>query len=256
MPPKQKPKEVSKSKIPSSRTRGSGQKLIPRKLHWSMRKNYFTVWVTVPSRRLPGEVVGISVEMFRTVWTQSCAGVTLPEQGGRTRWTNQLDQLHHCGPFQPDCSVLLWKYAFSLASKKHKRLQGDRSVYRERLISEIDTLLFCRPPLKAPVAPVWTRKPPGFVCLCRLRAMLVPRDQVALCHGASRGRARLPLPGSHPRSEGGVWGFRATNTSGAVVCSCIHFIWSQYLFIWRILKRKSMFFEDDVSSFAVLCSED
>lgn len=75
--------------VSSSRVRGNRQKLIHRKFHLDMWKN-FTVQVTMHWNRFPREVVGSPLlEIFKHhVGTQSCAvysGMILLEQRGWTR---------------------------------------------------------------------------------------------------------------------------------------------------------------------------
>ncbi|KAJ7396394.1 hypothetical protein BTVI_145451 [Pitangus sulphuratus] len=54
------------SVVPSNRTRGNGQKLMNRKLHLNMRKNFFTVQVAKQWNRLPREgVESPSLEIFK-----------------------------------------------------------------------------------------------------------------------------------------------------------------------------------------------
>ncbi|KAJ7418008.1 hypothetical protein WISP_61333 [Willisornis vidua] len=43
--------------VPGNRTIDSGQKMMDRKFHLDMRKNFFAVWVTEHWNRLPREVV-------------------------------------------------------------------------------------------------------------------------------------------------------------------------------------------------------
>ncbi|KAJ7410418.1 hypothetical protein WISP_108596 [Willisornis vidua] len=51
---------------PDSKTRGNGQKLMHRKFHLNIRKEFFTVWVTGHWNRSPREVVDSpSLEIFR-----------------------------------------------------------------------------------------------------------------------------------------------------------------------------------------------
>ncbi|KAJ7409036.1 hypothetical protein BTVI_58141 [Pitangus sulphuratus] len=62
------------SVVPSNRTRGNGRKRMNRKFHLNMRMNFSTVQVTMHCNRLPREVVeSPSPEIFRNLWTDSCA---------------------------------------------------------------------------------------------------------------------------------------------------------------------------------------
>jgi len=55
------------SVVPTNRTRGNGHKLKQRKFEWNMRKNFFTLRVTEPWKRLPREVVeSPSLEILKT----------------------------------------------------------------------------------------------------------------------------------------------------------------------------------------------
>ena len=71
--------------VPSSRTRGNGHKLKPRKLQLNPRKNFFPLRVTEPWPRLPREVVeSPSLEIFQTLLDEvlcSLLWVTLLRQG-------------------------------------------------------------------------------------------------------------------------------------------------------------------------------
>ncbi|KAJ7409918.1 hypothetical protein BTVI_55187 [Pitangus sulphuratus] len=54
------------SLVPSYRARGNRKKLMHRKFHLNMRKNFFTVGVTKHWKRLPREVVeSPSLEIFK-----------------------------------------------------------------------------------------------------------------------------------------------------------------------------------------------
>lgn len=65
------------------------QKLKPRNFSLDIRRNFFTVWVTMQQNRFLREVVELPLmEGSRSIWTQSCSMcsiMTLLERGGWTR---------------------------------------------------------------------------------------------------------------------------------------------------------------------------
>lgn len=54
--------------VPSSKTRGNRQKLMHGKFHLNMRKNFFTVQMTMQWNRLPREVAEYSREIPEISW--------------------------------------------------------------------------------------------------------------------------------------------------------------------------------------------
>lgn len=115
--------------LPSSRTRGNGQKLINRKVHLNMIKNFFSLNVEV---HWPDFSVKLWISLIgdnsRPIWSQTCTmysnRITLPEQEEWTRWPHVVPPnfMHSFG------HILLIHYTFRITTKNFKKTLGNLSL--------------------------------------------------------------------------------------------------------------------------------